>query len=128
MNSLAPLRRAVLAALLAVVCGAAPGLGCSAEAAPPDGRALRQVFPKQASAVLDAGERLVAAGEGRFVRAAPEVASPTGGFRHVVVELPRAGDGAVVVRVRSRGVVAEDGLEARVREVGAGGEGTIVGH
>jgi Galactose oxidase, central domain/Kelch motif len=127
MNSLAPLRRAVLAALLAAACGAAPGLGCSAKPAPPDGHALREVFPGQAAAVLDAGEPLVAAGAG-FVRAAPEVASPRGGFRHLVMELPRAGDGAVVVHMSERGAVAEDGFEARVREVGASGEGTIVGH
>jgi hypothetical protein len=107
---------------LAAAASAALYAGCSAEAAAPDARALERAFPAEVSAVLDYGEGFAATEDG-FVAAGESFAASAppaiGGFRSLEVELPRAGDG--VIRLRTSG-----GFEARVREIGASGQGALV--
>jgi hypothetical protein len=109
-------------AALAAAAAAALYAGCGAEPATPDAQALRRAFPAESGAVLDHGEGFTATAEG-FVAvgegSAPGALPAVGGFRQLEVELPRAGDG--VIRLRTSG-----GFEARVREIGASGEGAIV--
>lgn len=102
-----------------VAVSLALGLGCQGEPgaqASSSASALRQRFPQQAALVLEKGEPLVPTGEG-FARKTP---SAPGAFRGLEITLPREGRDALRFRTRS-------GVELRVRELGAAGEGALTG-
>ncbi|WP_437609466.1 kelch repeat-containing protein [Sorangium sp. So ce834] len=90
--------------------------GCSAEVDPPaSAAALRRQFPDQSAAVLSAREAFVGDGEGFHLGSAEVSGRPA--RPHVV--LPR--EGSEPIRFRTPA-----GVEVRVRELGAAGEGTAV--
>ncbi|XXX77104.1 kelch repeat-containing protein [Sorangium sp. So ce134] len=90
---------------------------CSAEVEPPaSAAALRRQFPDQSAAVLEAREAFIGDGEGFHLGWAEVRGRPS--RPHVV--LPR--EGSEPIRFRTPA-----GVEVRVRELGAAGEGTPVG-
>ncbi|WP_437998585.1 kelch repeat-containing protein [Sorangium sp. So ce185] len=90
--------------------------GCSGEVEPPaSAAALRRQFPDQSAAVLEAREAFVADGEGFHLGSAEVSGRPS--RPHVV--LPR--EGSEPIRIRTPA-----GVEVRVRELGAAGEGMAV--
>ncbi|WP_437570634.1 kelch repeat-containing protein [Sorangium sp. So ce542] len=90
--------------------------GCSAEVDPPaSAAALRRQFPDQSAAVLEAREAFVSDGEGFHLGSAEVSGRPA--RPHVV--LPR--EGSAPIRIRTPA-----GVEVRVRELGAAGEGMAV--
>ncbi|KYG08294.1 hypothetical protein BE21_24515 [Sorangium cellulosum] len=90
--------------------------GCSAEVdAPASAAALRRQFPDQSAAVLEARETFVGDGEGFHLGSAEVSGRPA--RPHVV--LPR--EGSEPIRLRTPA-----GVEVRVRELGAAGEGMAV--
>jgi hypothetical protein len=97
---------------LALVLSTAAPASCGAPELPAPDLALRSAFPAHAAAVLDRGAALVATADGF----APTAGGAPRGF---AVELPRAGEGVIRLRL-------PDGLEVRVREVGAAGEGVAL--
>ncbi|WP_437281591.1 kelch repeat-containing protein [Sorangium sp. So ce375] len=104
----------------------AGGVGCALGPEPPAGDELRRQFPEQAPQVLETSEAFVAV-DGGFARASAGDLS-----RGIDVEtlLPR-GRGALEATMPALGEEAirlrlPDGFEARVREVGAEGEGAVV--
>ncbi|WP_437729606.1 kelch repeat-containing protein [Sorangium sp. So ce861] len=90
--------------------------GCSAEVEPPaSAAALRRQFPEQSAAVLEAREAFVGDAEGFHLGSAEVSGRPS--RPHVV--LPR--EGSEPIRFRTPA-----GVEVRVRELGAAGEGMAV--
>ncbi|WP_437937922.1 kelch repeat-containing protein [Sorangium sp. So ce341] len=90
--------------------------GCSAEVDPPaSAAALRRQFPDQSAAVLEAREAFVVDGKGFHLGSAEVNGRPS--RPHVV--LPR--EGSEPIRIRTPA-----GMEVRVRELGAAGEGMAV--
>ncbi|WP_437953236.1 kelch repeat-containing protein [Sorangium sp. So ce296] len=90
--------------------------GCSGEVDPPaSAAALRRQFPDQSAAVLEAREAFVGDGEGFHLGSAEVSGRPS--RPHVV--LPREGSDPIRIRTPA-------GVEVRVRELGAAGEGMAV--
>ncbi|WP_437953238.1 kelch repeat-containing protein [Sorangium sp. So ce296] len=108
--------RCVLPRLTLVLWAAACLSGCSGEVDPPaSAAALRRQFPDQSAAVLEAREAFVGDGEGFHLGSAEVSGRPS--RPHVV--LPR--EGSEPIRFRTAA-----GVEVRVRELGAAGEGMAV--
>jgi hypothetical protein len=94
--------------------------GCSGEAPSQEASALRRQFPDQAAEVLETDEAFVVTGAG-FARSASEATEVAGRWSRVEAELPRLAKLPIVFR-------APGGFEARVRELGVEGEGTLAEH
>lgn len=113
----------VLSTLLVGGAIAAGGPGCSLGSSPPAGDDLRLRFPDQAAQILEVGEAFVATAEGFGLasrNAAPRDADTLFQLRGGLhAALPERGEDAIRFRLPG-------GFEARVREIGAEGEGEIV--
>ncbi|WP_437335169.1 kelch repeat-containing protein [Sorangium sp. So ce394] len=108
--------RRVLPRLPLLLWAAACLSGCSGEVEPPaSAAALRRQFPDQSAAVLEAREAFVGDGEGFHLGSAEVSGTPA--RPHVV--LPREGSDPIRMRTPA-------GVEVRVRELGAAGEGMAV--
>ncbi|WP_437317163.1 Kelch repeat-containing protein [Sorangium sp. So ce385] len=108
--------RCVLPRFAALLWAAACLSGCSAEVDPPaSAAALRRQFPDQSAAVLEAREAFVGDADGFHLGSAEVNGRPA--RPHVV--LPR--EGSEPIRFRT-----PVGVEVRVRELGAAGEGMAV--